>query len=91
MCKIKIIMKKIGGLKLKELLVRINELAGIAKVRELTAEEFTERQTLREEYIKRFRGSMESILVNTTVVDPMGNDVTPEKLREEQERRKQES
>lgn len=91
MCKIKIIMKKIGGLKLKELLVRINELAGIAKTRELTTEEFTERQALRKEYIKRFRGSMESILVNTTVVDPMGNDVTPEKLREEQERRKQES
>lgn len=73
---------------MKEILDRINELARIAKSRELTPEEFAERQSLREKYIKLFRGSMESVLMNTTVIDSLGNDVTPEKLKAEQKNRK---
>lgn len=34
---------------------RINELAGIAKERELTAEELEERRILREEYLSEVR------------------------------------
>lgn len=72
---------------MREILPRINELARIAKLRELTPEEAVERQSLREQYIKIFRGSMESVLMNTTVIDLLGNDVTPEKLKAEQKKR----
>lgn len=37
---------------------RINELARLAKERELTAAEAEERRTLREEYLKFFRASL---------------------------------
>ncbi len=67
---------------------RINELAKISKVRNLTQEEKNERQVLFTEYIKTFRGSMDSILLNTTIIDPLGNDVTPEKLKEVQAQNK---
>ena len=41
---------------------RINELAKLAKQRELTAEEQAERTVLREEYIAAFRGNLEAQL-----------------------------
>jgi len=71
---------------MREKLNRINELARISKIRNLTQEETDERELLFNGYIKEFRGSMDSILLNTTIIDPLGNDVTPEKLKEEQER-----
>ena len=55
-----------------ELLGRINELAKIAKERELSVEEKAERDTLRAEYIKQFRASMRGILDNTYVQYPDG-------------------
>lgn len=42
----------------KKKIDRINELGRIAKTRELTADEFAERQELREEYIKFFRAGL---------------------------------
>lgn len=57
---------------------RISELTRIARERELTAEEQTERQQLREEYIREFRSNMKQILDNTTVERPDG---TVEPLR----------
>jgi len=74
---------------MRENLNRINELAKISKVRNLTQEEKNERQVLFTEYIKTFRGSMDSILLNTTIIDPLGNDVTPEKLKEMQAQNKE--
>lgn len=71
---------------MREKLNRINELARISKIRNLTQEETDERKLLFNGYIKEFRGSMDSILLNTTIIDPLGHDVTPEKLKEEQER-----
>ena len=53
-------------------LKRINELAAIAKQRELTAEEFEERARLRKEYIEEFRASTMQILDNTYVQTPDG-------------------
>ena len=73
---------------MKELLKRINELAHIAKERELTEEEFKERAKLRDQYIKEFRSGFEEVLLNTTVKDAEGTDVTPEKLRKAQAEKK---
>ena len=53
-------------------LKRINELAAIAKQRELSAEEFEERARLRKEYIEEFRASTMQILDNTYVQTPDG-------------------
>ena len=58
---------------------RINELARLAKERELTPEELEERDRLRKEYIADFRASFSAQLDNTVVRRPDG---TEESLRE---------
>ncbi|QFT88973.1 hypothetical protein FIU87_09975 [Bacillus sp. THAF10] len=66
----------------KEKIARINALSKKKKTTGLTKEEEVEQKKLREEYIKTFRASMENTLQGVTIVDPEGNDVTPEKLKE---------
>lgn len=56
----------------KTKLDRINELAHIAKIRELTAEELAERDVLRKEYIAEWREGAMQVLDNTYVVTPDG-------------------
>lgn len=73
-----------------ESLPRINELARIAKERELTPEEIEERDRLRKEYLKEFREGFRQQLLNTKVVDEEGNDITPEKLKKAKEAREKE-
>ena len=51
---------------------RINELAKLAKERELTQEELTERDALRKEYIAEWRRGAEQVLENTYSVTPDG-------------------
>ncbi|KOS03747.1 DUF896 domain-containing protein [Paenibacillus polymyxa] len=73
------------------ILERINQLAKKAKEVGLTEIEKTynnptEQTDLRKEYLQIFRGSVQSILLNATIYDPNGDDVTPEKLRKEQAR-----
>ncbi len=51
---------------------RINELARIAKLRELTADETAERDALRKEYIAEWRQGAMQVLDNTYVVTPDG-------------------
>ena len=46
---------------------RINELARLAKERELTQEELNERDTLRKEYIAEWRKGAEQVLDNTYI------------------------
>ena len=53
-------------------LERINELARLAKERELTPEELSERETLRREYIAEWREGTIAVLENTYVVTPDG-------------------
>ena len=53
-------------------LERINELARLAKERELTPEEIAERQRLREEYLAEWRRGAEQVLENTYIVDRNG-------------------
>ncbi len=55
-----------------EKLNRINELARLAKERELTAEELSERDVLRKEYIAEWRRGAEQVLDNTYIVGPDG-------------------
>ena len=51
---------------------RINELAKLAKERELTQEELTERDALRKEYIAEWRRGAEQVLEKTYIVTPDG-------------------
>jgi len=57
---------------LQEKLDRINELARIAKERELTREESAERDVLRKEYIAEWREGAKQVLDNTYIVTPDG-------------------
>ena len=63
---------------------RINELAQIAKSRDLTADETAERDQLRREYLAAIRGQVDGHLLSTRIVDSEGVDVTPQKLRDAQ-------
>lgn len=51
---------------------RINELARLAKERELSPEELAERDTLRREYIAEWRRGAEQVLENTYIQTPDG-------------------
>jgi len=65
----------------KEKMARINELARKAKEKGLTEIEAKEQSKLRGEYLQTFRSSMLNTIKSVTVIDPEGNDVTPEKLK----------
>lgn len=69
----------------KEKLQRINTLAARKKAGSIEKNELEELKGLREEYLKNFRSSFRNQVENTKVIDPEGNDVTPEKLRRIQE------
>ena len=64
-----------------EKLNRINELARLAKEGELTAEELSERDALRKEYIAEWRRGAEQVLENTYIVGPDGKKRKLEKHR----------
>lgn len=65
----------------KEKMARINELARKAKSSGLSETEAKEQSKLRSEYLTAFRSSMLDTLTNTKIIDPEGNDVTPEKIK----------
>ena len=56
----------------REKIDRINELARLAKERELTPEELAERTLLRKEYIEEFRRGTIELLENTYIQTPDG-------------------
>ena len=56
----------------QEKIDRINELARLAKERELTEEETAERNALRREYIDSVKASLVGQLDNTYIVYPDG-------------------
>jgi len=74
----------------KQKLNRINELAYKSKNEGLSQEEKEEQQSLRREYLENVRASFTNELKGMTVIDPEGNDVTPEKVRELQRKNKKE-
>ncbi len=63
---------------MNKVIARINELAAIAKTRELTAEELTERDKLRRIYIDSVKQNLVGQLENTYIVRPDG---TKEKVK----------
>ena len=69
-----------------EILNRINILAKKQKEDGLTQIELKERQELRQEYLQIIRGQVNSTVTGLTILDPLGNDVTPEKLKKEQQK-----
>ncbi|MDJ0330248.1 DUF896 domain-containing protein [Planococcus sp. S3-L1] len=62
-------------------LPRINQLAKKAREEGLTNAEKVEQQVLREDYLRSIRGQVESTVTSMKVIDPLGEDVTPEKVR----------
>ncbi|MCY8487096.1 DUF896 domain-containing protein [Bacillus atrophaeus] len=71
-----------------EKIARINELAAKAKSGVITDDEKAEQKKLREEYLKGFRSSMKNTLKSVKIIDPEGNDITPEKLKREKRNNK---
>lgn len=60
---------------------RINELAKIQREVGLTEEQKVEQKELRQAYLSQIRGQVLNSFTGLTVIDPLGNDVTPEKVR----------
>ncbi|MCZ2260736.1 DUF896 domain-containing protein [Sporosarcina sp. G11-34] len=60
---------------------RINELAKIQREVGLTDAEKVEQKALRENYLREIRGQVLDTFSGLTVLDPLGNDVTPDKVR----------
>ena len=65
----------------QEKLTRINELARLAKERDLTEKELAERDALRKEYIAEWRRGAEQVLENTYIVGPDGTKRKLEKKK----------
>lgn len=72
----------------KEKLERINALANKDKNEGLSKEEKSEQKKLRQEYLKNVRSSFKNQLKSMKVVDPEGKDVTPDKVKELQNKKK---
>ena len=66
-----------------KLIARINELAKKKKIGTITKAELKEQEKLRQEYLKAFRSGFKQQLMGVKVVDEEGNDITPQKLKDE--------
>ncbi|MCP1183311.1 DUF896 domain-containing protein [Paenibacillus sp. 1781tsa1] len=72
------------------ILGRINELSRKQRSVGLTKEEQSEQHELRKQYLQAIRGQVLTTMLAVSVVDPLGHDVTPEKLTiEKMQRREQ--
>jgi len=71
-----------------DFLPRINELAKKQREEGLTKAEKVEQQVLREDYLRAIRGQVLYTFSGLTVIDPLGDDVTPEKVRDLQRKNK---
>ena len=66
-----------------ELIVRINELAKKKKDGTISEAELEEQKELRQKYLKACRSGFKQQLMGVKVVDEEGNDITPQKLKDE--------
>ena len=72
----------------KEQLDRLNELAKKKRDQKINKVELEELTKLRKEFLTNFRNSFKKQIEQTKVIDPEGNDVTPDKIKEIQEKNK---
>ena len=72
----------------KDKIDRINELSRKSKAGGLSIDEAKEQTALRKEYLATFRTSMRETIENVQVIDPEGTDVTPEKVKNAQNRKR---
>ncbi len=72
----------------KKKIARINELAKKAKSVGLNEAEAKEQSKLRQQYLQAVRTSMRKTIENVRVIDEKGNDVTPNKVRNIQRKKK---
>lgn len=63
-------------------MARINELGRKSKETSLTEAEAKEQAELRKEYLATFRVAMKGHISSMTIIDPEGNDVTPQKVKD---------
>ncbi|MDH9161881.1 DUF896 domain-containing protein [Staphylococcus succinus] len=70
-------MAKMDGVNIE----RINELAKKKKEVGLTENEAKEQSKLRKAYLDSFRKKFKQQIESTRVIDPEGNDVTPDKVK----------
>ncbi|MEB8209516.1 DUF896 domain-containing protein [Staphylococcus succinus] len=70
-------MAKMDGVDIE----RINELAKKKKEVGLTEKEAKEQSKLRKAYLDSFRKKFKQQIESTRVIDPEGNDVTPDKVK----------
>ncbi|PPA69421.1 DUF896 domain-containing protein [Jeotgalibacillus proteolyticus] len=61
---------------------RINKLAKKQREEGLTNAEMVEQTVLQQDYLREIRGQVLNTVSGITVLDPLGNDVTPEKLQQ---------
>jgi len=73
---------------LAEKLQRLNELAKKKKTGVVTNAEIQELTRLRAEYLTKFRAGMKTVIENTKIIDPQGQDVTPKKVKQIQAQKK---
>lgn len=72
----------------KEQLDRLNELAKKKRNQKINKDELDELTKLRKKFLTNFRNSFKKQIEQTKVIDPEGNDVTPDKIKEIQEKNK---
>jgi uncharacterized protein YnzC (UPF0291/DUF896 family) len=65
---------------------RINELAKKQHEEGLTNAEMVEQTVLQQDYLREIRGQVLNTVSGITVLDPLGEDVTPEKIRQQKGR-----
>ena len=65
----------------KKKLDRLSQLTAISRTRELTAEEKTERQTLRDEYRAAVTGNLRRQLESMTIIEPDGSKIKVSDLK----------
>ena len=62
---------------------RINELAKKQREEGLTNAEMVEQTVLQQDYLREIRGQVLNTVSGITVLDPLVEDVTPEKIRQQ--------
>ncbi|ATG97404.1 DUF896 domain-containing protein [Mesoplasma lactucae] len=82
-------IKNVNDLQEDELVKEINKLTKMTKNGEtLTPEQKAYQKQLRDKFINNFREGLRTQLQSVKVVDEKGNDVTPQKLKDEKEKKK---